>query len=86
MTARVKDRILPHDTGEGYYDNGCSVYPKCLSCPLPRCVLTLKEDVPTMTEDELSMQFRMMQSHGVTPHAIMSFTWLPAHRIEELLA
>jgi len=80
----VLQRELPNEFGKGFEDNGCRVYPKCLQCPLPRCVLTLQEDVPTMTRDELRDQFQMMRMLGVTVAAIRSITHLTDREIESM--
>ncbi len=32
---RVREDALPEHTR--YQDEGCDIYPSCLSCPLPRC-------------------------------------------------
>lgn len=34
--ARKAIDLLPEQTG--YRDDGCYIHPKCLTCPLPRCI------------------------------------------------
>ena len=71
---------------QDYYDNGCRVYPRCLECPLPHCVLTLSEDSPSMTVSELRKQFGLMHTFGLTVRSISSYADVPEKRVESLLA
>lgn len=82
----VLSRALPSDTGSHVFeDNGCKVYPRCLSCPLPRCVLTLQEDAPTMTREELKEQATVMHALGVSVPSLASYFTRPRWFIEKLL-
>lgn len=71
--------------GVGWPDNGCALYPVCLTCPLPKCRYDLPRGVNTLRAAARAISAQRLRSRGAPIEEIMRGVGVSRRQVFRLL-